>query len=139
MTRVSLFSSPLLLGFDEVERLLERAAKTSGEGYPPYNIERLPSPNGPENLRITIAVAGFGRSDLEITVEDNQLTVKGRIADEANRDYLHRGIAGRQFQRAFVLADGIDVTGAALGDGLLTINLERPEPKSGLRRIEIKE
>jgi HSP20 family molecular chaperone IbpA len=139
MTRVSLFSSPLLLGFDEVERLLERAAKTSGEGYPPYSIERLTSANGPETLRITIAVAGFGRSDLEITVEDNQLTVKGRIADEANRDYLHRGIAGRQFQRAFVLADGMDVTNAALGDGLLTINLERPEPKSVARRIEIKE
>lgn len=139
MTRVSVFSSPLLLGFDDVERLLERAAKTSGEGYPPYNIERLPRSTGPEQLRITIAVAGFGRSDLEITVEDNQLTIRGRTADEADREFLHRGIAGRQFQRAFVLADGVDVVDAKLGNGLLTINLTRPEPKSIVRRIEIKE
>jgi HSP20 family molecular chaperone IbpA len=138
MTRVSVFSSPLMLGFDEIERLVERAAKTSPEGYPPYNIERMPKGNGPELFRITLAVAGFARANLEIAVEDNQLTIKGRIPEEASRDYLHRGIAGRQFQRTFVLADGVDVVDASLGDGLLTINLERPEPKTVVRRIEIK-
>lgn len=139
MNRISVFSSPLLLGFDDIERLLERASKTSAEGYPPYNIERLPRGTGPEKLRITLAVAGFGRPDLEITVEDNQLLVKGRIADDGSREYLHRGIAGRQFQRTFVLADGVDVVDATLENGLLTINLVRPEPKSEIRRITIKE
>lgn len=139
MTRVSLFSSPLLLGFDEIERLIERAAKASPEGYPPYNIERMPKGNGPECLRITLAVAGFNRHNLEITIEDNQLMIRGRIGEEASRDYLHRGIAGRQFQRTFVLADGVEVVDASLADGLLTINLEQPEPKSVVRRIEIKE
>ena len=141
MTRVSVFSSPLLLGFDDVERLLERASKTSAEGYPPYNIERMPKSgaNGADQFRITIAVAGFGRDDLEITLADNQLMVKGKTADEGNRDYLHRGIAGRQFQRSFVLADGIEVHDAALANGLLTINLSRLEPMNLIRRIEIKE
>lgn len=141
MTRVSVFQSPLLLGFDDVERLLERANKTSAEGYPPYNIERLPksASGGADLFRITIAVAGFGRNDLEITLADNQLLVRGKIAEEGNRDYLHRGIAGRQFQRSFVLADGIEVEDAALADGLLTINLSRPEPTNLIRRIEIKE
>ena len=135
-----MFSSPLLLGFDDLDRLLERALKTSGEGYPPYNIERLPQTDGSsEVLRITIAVAGFDRHDLEITIEDNQLNIRGRTKEEGARDYLHRGIAGRQFQRAFVLADGIDVIDAALVNGLLIINLRRPEPSSVIRRIEIKE
>ena len=135
-----MFSSPLLLGFDDLDRLLERALKTSGEGYPPYNIERLPQTNGSsEVLRITIAVAGFDRYDLEITIEDNQLNIRGRTNDESARDYLHRGIAGRQFQRAFVLADGMDVIDATLVNGLLIINLRRPEPSSVIRRIEIKE
>ena len=135
-----MFSSPLLLGFDDLDRLLERALKTSGEGYPPYNIERLPQTNGSsEVLRITIAVAGFQRQDLEITIEDNQLNVRGRTKEDGARDYLHRGIAGRQFQRAFVLADGMDVTDATLVNGLLIINLRRPEPNSIIRRIEIKE
>jgi len=135
-----MFSSPLLLGFDDLDRLLERALKTSGEGYPPYNIERLPQTNGSsEILRITIAVAGFQRQDLEITIEDNQLNIRGRTKDDGARDYLHRGIAGRQFQRAFVLADGMDVTDATLVNGLLIINLRRPEPNSIIRRIEIKE
>jgi HSP20 family molecular chaperone IbpA len=138
MSRISVFSSPLLLGFDDVERLLERAAKTSGEGYPPYNIERLPT-DGTEILRITIAVAGFARQDLEITIEDNQLNIKGRTQDEGPKEFLHRGIAGRQFHRAFVLADGMDVIDAALVNGLLVINLKRPEPTSIVRRIEIKE
>jgi HSP20 family molecular chaperone IbpA len=138
MSRISVFSSPLLLGFDDVERLLERAVKTSGEGYPPYNIERLPT-DGTEILRITIAVAGFARDDLEITIEDNQLNIKGRTRDEGPKDFLHRGIAGRQFHRAFVLADGMDVIDATLVNGLLVINLKRPEPTSVIRRIEIKE
>jgi len=135
-----MFSSPLLLGFDDLDRLLERALKTSGEGYPPYNIERLPQTDGSsEVLRITIAVAGFQRQDLEITIEDNQLNIRGRTKDDGARDYLHRGIAGRQFQRAFVLADGMDVIDATLVNGLLIINLRRPEPSSIIRRIEIKE
>ena len=135
-----MFSSPLLLGFDDLDRLLERALKTSGEGYPPYNIERLPQTDGSsEVLRISIAVAGFDRHDLEITIEDNQLNIRGRTKEEGARDYLHRGIAGRQFQRAFVLADGMDVIDATLVNGLLIINLRRPEPSSVIRRIEIKE
>jgi HSP20 family molecular chaperone IbpA len=135
-----MFSSPLLLGFDDLDRLLEQALKTSGEGYPPYNIERLPQTDGRgEVLRITIAVAGFQREDLEITIEDNQLNIRGRTKDDGARDYLHRGIAGRQFQRAFVLADGMDVIDATLVNGLLIINLRRPEPNSVIRRIEIKE
>lgn len=135
-----MFSSPLLLGFDDLDRLLERALKTSGEGYPPYNIERLAqADSGGEVLRITIAVAGFQRRDLEITIEDNQLNIRGQAKDEEARDYLHRGIAGRQFQRAFVLADGMDVIDATLVNGLLIINLRRPEPSSIIRRIEIKE
>ncbi|HUQ35007.1 MAG TPA: Hsp20 family protein [Aestuariivirga sp.] len=138
MSKISMFSSPLLLGFDDLERLLDRAVKTSGEGYPPYNIERL-TEGGSEVLRITIAVAGFRRQDLEITIEDNQLNIRGRIKDDGPRDYLHRGIAGRQFDRAFVLADGMDVIDATLVNGLLIINLRRPEPSSVIRRIEIKE
>lgn len=138
MSKVTMFSSPLLLGFDDLERLLERALKTSGEGYPPYNIERL-TEGGAEVLRITLAVAGFRRQDLDITIEDNQLNIRGRIKDEEARDYLHRGIAGRQFARAFVLADGMDVIDATLVNGLLIINLRRPEPSSVIRRIEIKE
>ncbi len=139
MSKISMFSSPLLLGFDDLERLLERALKTSGEGYPPYNIERLTEGSSSEALRITLAVAGFRRQDLEITIEDNQLNIRGRIKDDGPRDYLHRGIAGRQFARAFVLADGMDVIDATLVNGLLIINLRRPEPSSVIRRIEIKE
>ena len=138
MSRISVFSSPLLLGFDDLERLLERAVKTSGEGYPPYNIERL-APDAGEVLRITIAVAGFAKTDLEITIEDNQLNIRGRTQDEGAKEFLHRGIAGRQFHRAFVLADGMDVVDATLVNGLLVINLKRPEPTSIIRRIEIKE
>ena len=135
-----MFSSPLLLGFDDIDRLLERALKASGEGYPPYNIERLPQMDGSsEVLRITIAVAGFQRQDLEITIEDNQLNIRGRTKDDGARDYLHRGIAGRHFARAFVLADGMDVIDATLVNGLLIINLRRPEPNNVIRRIEIKE
>jgi HSP20 family molecular chaperone IbpA len=140
MTRVSVFSSPLLLGFDDLERLLERAVKTSGEGYPPYNIERLTaSENTLETIRITIAVAGFLREDLEVTIENNQLNIRGRTREDQPRDYLHRGIAGRQFHKAFVLADGMDVMSAHLANGLLAINLQRPEPTSTIRNVEIEE
>jgi HSP20 family molecular chaperone IbpA len=139
MTRVSLFSSPLLLGFDGLERLLDRASKTNGDGYPPYNIERMTKAEGkPERLRITLAVAGFSRDELEVTLEENQLICRGRQKEDESRAYLHRGIAARQFQRAFVLADGMKVTGAGLENGLLQIDLERPEPERIVRRIEIR-
>jgi HSP20 family molecular chaperone IbpA len=138
MTRVSLFSSPLLLGFDELERLLDRAAKSNGEGYPPYNVERLVPEDGQgERLRITLAVAGFGREDLDITIEENQLLIKGRQKEENGRAYLHRGIAGRMFMRSFILADGIEVKGAILENGLLSIDLERLAPERVIRKIEI--
>jgi HSP20 family molecular chaperone IbpA len=138
MTRASLFSSPLLLGFDGLERLLDRAAKSNGEGYPPYNVERLAPEDGrTERLRITLAVAGFGREDLDVTVEENQLIIKGRQKEENGRAYFHRGIAGRMFIRSFVLADGMEVKGATLENGLLAIDLERLEPEWVVRRIEI--
>ncbi len=132
-TRLSLFDSPLLLGFDQFERTLDRIKKSSNEGYPPYNIEQT-SENG---LRITLAVAGFSMNDLEVEVENNQLTIRGKQVDEANRIYLHRGIAARQFQRTFVLADGIEITDAALDNGLLHIDMTRIEPESKARKIEI--
>jgi HSP20 family molecular chaperone IbpA len=132
MTRMSPFNSPLLLGFDEIERLAERLAKTSN-GYPPYNIEQV----GEDRLRITLAVAGFSRDDLEITAENRQLVIRGRQSDEPDRVYLHRGIAARQFQKAFVLADGIEVEGATMDNGLLHIDLARPTPEVSAQRIEI--
>ena len=138
MTRVSVFSSPYLLGFDGLERLLDRASKTPGDGYPPYNIERLDRVDGEaERLRITLAVAGFNRDELDVTVEENQLSIRGRQKDDEARAYLHRGIAARQFARTFVLAGGLEVRAARLDNGLLEINLERPEPKRLVRRIEI--
>jgi HSP20 family molecular chaperone IbpA len=141
MTRMSLLSSPLLLGFDEIERLIDRAGKSAGDGYPPYNIERIASGTGngtsPEMLRITLAVAGFSRDQLDITVEDKQLTVRGKQDDDKSREYLHRGIAARQFSRTFVLADGIEVKGADLNNGLLSVDLVRHEPDRLIRRIEI--
>lgn len=132
-TRVSLFSSPLLLGFDHVERMIERATKAGSEGYPPYNIEQIAE----DGLRITLAVAGFSPGDLAITLEDNQLVIRGKQVDDKERIYLHRGIAARQFQRSFVLADGIEVTGAELGNGLLHILLRRPKPEPQVRNIAI--
>ncbi|MGE0211079.1 MAG: Hsp20 family protein [Parvibaculaceae bacterium] len=138
MSRVSMFSSPYLLGFEEIERLMERANKSAGDGYPPYNIERMPpSDNSGERLRITLAVAGFARDEIEITVEDNQLVIRGKQSDDTERSYLHRGIAARQFQRSFVLADGMDVRSAKLTNGLLSIDVVRPEPDKLVRRIEI--
>ena len=142
MARMSLLSSPLLLGFDEIERLIERVGKTPGDGYPPYNIERLAvgangSASNAEVLRITLAVAGFSRDQLEIHVEDKQLTIRGKQADDKDRDYLYRGIAARQFQRTFVLADGIEVRSADLVNGLLSVDLVRHEPEKLIRKIEI--
>jgi HSP20 family molecular chaperone IbpA len=137
MSRVPLLSSPFLLGFDEIERALDRVAKAA-DGYPPYNIERIVGENGrPERLRITLAVAGFTRDELDITVEENQLAIRGRQRDEQTRQYLHRGIAARQFQRTFVLADGIEVLGADLKNGLLSIDLARPEAARVVKTIAI--
>lgn len=135
MTRLSVFNSPLLLGFDHFERVLDRISKTSAEGYPPYNIEQL----GEDRLRITLAVAGFSMDDLSVAVEDNQLIIRGRHAeDEGDRVFLHRGIASRQFQRSFVLAEGIEVKGATLDNGLLNIDLVRPRPEVRVRSITIE-
>lgn len=133
MSRVSVFNSPFLLGFDQVERVLDRVAKTAADGYPPYNIEQLSE----DGLRITVAVAGFTRDDLAIQLEGNQLVIRGKREDPADRVFLHRGIAARQFQRSFVLAEGIEVVAAALDNGLLHIDLIRPKPESAVRTIEI--
>ena len=133
MSRVSMFNSPLLLGFDQLERTLDRLAK-SAEGYPPYNIERI----GENGLRITLAVAGFTSDDLVIELVESQLTVRGKQTDDSDRVYLHRGIAARQFQRAFMLAEGIEVTGARLDNGLLSIDLVRPVQEPRIRRIRIE-
>ena len=135
MNRISLFNSPLLLGFDHFERAIDRVAKASTDGYPPYNIEQT----GDDRLRITLAVAGFTMHDLVVQIEDNQLVIRGKQAEERERLYLHRGIAARQFQRSFVLAEGIEVTGASLDNGLLHIDLMRPAPESRVRNIEIKQ
>jgi HSP20 family molecular chaperone IbpA len=135
MPRLSLFNSPLLLGFDHFERALDRVSKISSDGYPPYNIEQV----GENALRITLAVAGFSMGDLKLTVEDNQLVVRGRQEDDDNRVYLHRGIAARQFQRSFVLAEGIEVRGAWIDNGLLHIDLTRPEVEPHVRTIEIRD
>ena len=140
MTRPGLFHSPFFVGFDEIERLFDRVSRNSGDGYPPYNVEKRPRDDGePERLRITLAVAGFSPEELELTLEDNELTIQGRQDDDVSREYLHRGIAARQFRRTFVLADGMNIQAARLTDGLLTIELERPEPERIVRRIEISE
>jgi HSP20 family molecular chaperone IbpA len=137
MSRLPTLSSPFLLGFDEIERALERVGK-SADGYPPYNIERIARADGrAERLRITLAVAGFVSEQLDVTVEDNELVIRGKQTDEPGRQYLHRGIAARQFQRTFVLADGMEVVGADLSDGLLSVDLERPDTARTPRRINI--
>jgi len=138
MSRIPSLSSPFLLGFEEIERALDRVAKAA-DGYPPYNIERLPRAGDiPERLRITLAVAGFSRAELEITVEENELVIRGRQKEpEQNRVFLHRGIAARQFQRTFLLADGMRISNAELSDGLLVIDVERLGEKRSVRRIEI--
>ncbi|WP_420346137.1 Hsp20 family protein [Pelagibius sp.] len=132
MTRLSLFNSPLLLGFEEFERAVDRISKNA-DGYPPYNVEQLAE----HRLRITLAVAGFAEEDLTVQIEDNQLVVRGKQQDDTQRNYLHRGIAARQFQRSFVLAEGIEVTAASLDKGLLHIDLERPLVQPQVRKIKI--
>ena len=134
MTKLTLGTHPFLLGFEQLDRLVEHAARTGNDGYPPYNIEQTSG----NSYRITLAVAGFRESDLSITVEDRQLVIRGRQADETDeRVYLHRGIARRQFQRSFVLADGVEVDGASMENGLLHIDLRKSQPETVLQRIEI--
>ncbi|MCE2481686.1 MAG: Hsp20 family protein [Alphaproteobacteria bacterium] len=136
MTRVSLFDSPFLLGFEQLERTLDRVSRASADGYPPYNIERL-AENG---LRITLAVAGFTADDLDVTIEENQLVIRGKQRDGADkRVFLHRGIAARQFQRSFLLAEGIEVREATLAEGLLHVDLIRPEPQLAVRQIRVND
>jgi len=136
MSRIPSLSSPFLLGFDEVERALDRVMKGS-DGYPPYNVERVASPDQPVRLRITLAVAGFARDQLDVLLEEKELVIRGRQAEEAERTYLHRGIAARQFQRTFLLAEGMRVLGAELKNGLLSVDLVRPEPERVVKRIAI--
>ena len=137
MSRVSAFSSPFLVGFEEIERALDRLSKGSGDGYPPYDIQRLKTDDGGAVLRITLAVAGFSEDDLDVTLEENELVIRGRKAGEPERAYLHRGIAARQFQKTFVLAEGIEVLGATLAEGLLSIDLSRPTSQRVVQRIKI--
>lgn len=137
MSRISVFSAPFLLGFDSFEERIDRLAR-SADGYPPYNIERSQTEDGGERFLISIAVAGFAAADLEVVAEDNQLSVRGRQKDEPDREYLHRGIAARQFQRTFLLADGMDVKDATLGHGMLVIHVERPRAARIARRIDIR-
>ena len=134
MARISAFNSPFLLGFEQFEQTLNRISKMPAEGYPPYNIEQV----GENSLRISLAVAGFTETDLSIELEDNQLMIRGRQTEEADRVYLHRGIAARQFQRSFVLAEGIEIVGAELDNGLLHVDLVRPEPEPRVQKIKIK-
>ena len=135
MTKLTLGTHPQLLGFDQLERLVERTAKSGNDGYPPYNIEA----KGENAFRITLAVVGFAEDDLSITLEDRQLVIRGRQADDSDgRVFLHRGIAARQFQRSFVLADGVEVTGAAMEHGLLHVDLKRSVPENVVQTIKIK-
>ncbi|KQT90510.1 Hsp20 family protein [Methylobacterium sp. Leaf466] len=137
-TRPSPFGHPFLLGFDEIEQALDRVAKGASDGYPPYNIERVArAADRPERLRITLAVAGFTQGELDVMLEENHLVVRGRQVDEKTKEFLHRGIAARQFQRTFLLADGMEVMGADLANGLLSIDLTRPEPERIVRKIVI--
>lgn len=133
MTKTTFATHPFLLGFDQLDRLVERTARASSDGYPPYNIEQT----GETGFRITLAVAGFAEDELSITLEDRQLLIRGRQTDDGKRVYLHRGIAARQFQRAFVLADGVEVEGAALDHGLLHVDLKRSAPENVVRQIRI--
>ncbi len=134
MTKTALGATPFLLGFEQLERMIEQAAKSGTEGYPPFNIEQVSE----RAYRITLAVAGFAEDDLSITIEDRKLVVRGRHSDrDEDRVYLHRGIAGRQFMKSFVLADGVDVTGARTENGLLHIDLERAVAETVVQTIEI--
>ena len=133
MTRVSLFNSPLLLGFEQFAPALDRLSKPASDGYPPYNVEQVDD----HRLRITLAVAGFGAGELEVQIQDSQLVIRGKQQDDGDKVYLHRGIAARQFQRSFVLAQGIEVAGAALDNGLLHIELARPASEPDVRTVQI--
>ncbi len=141
MSRISGFSSPFLLGFEEIERVLDQVTRTTNDGYPPYNIERIRKnkcpDNSPDIIRITLAVAGFSDNELDITLEENQLLIKGCQVDDGKREYLHRGIAARQFQRSFVLAEGLEIKNAELESGLLSINLVQPIVEKHVKKIEI--
>lgn len=137
MSRISVFSAPFLLGFDSFEERVDRLAR-SADGYPPYNIERAMTADGAEQFLISIAVAGFSQAELDVSVEDNQLQIRGKQKDEAGRDYLHRGIAARQFQRNFLLADGMEVNDATLGHGMLVITVKRPPAAKIARKIDIR-
>lgn len=138
MSRTLTSHSPFLLGFDEFERVVDRVTRAASDGYPPYNIERISGTGGQaERLRITLAVAGFLRNQLEITVEERQLVIRGRQKEDKERHFLHRGIATRQFERVFLLADGMQVAGADLSNGLLTVDLVRPEPARLVKKIDI--
>ena len=137
MSRVSMFSAPFLLGFDAFEERVDRLSKAA-DGYPPYNIERTVDADGTERFLISIAVAGFGQNELDVTAEDNQLLVRGRQKDDGTREFLHRGIAARQFQRSFLLADGVVVQDATLRNGMLIIAVVRPKAEKVARRIEIR-
>jgi len=139
MSRVPSLSSPFLIGFDEIERALDRVAKAA-DGYPPYNIERVPQDGkNPERMRITLAVAGFTLDQLDVSVDEKELVIRGRQQEDKSRQFLHRGIAARQFQRTFVLADGMEVLGADLRNGLLSVDLVRPEPARVVRAVNITE
>lgn len=134
MTRMSLFNSPLMLGFEQFEQAVDRISKTASDGYPPYNVEKL----GDNQLRITLAVAGFTPDDMQVQIESNQLVIRGKQSEEQGRVYLHRGIAARQFHRSFVLADGVEVSGASLDNGLLHIDLEWPLVEPAVKTIAIR-
>ena len=134
MSKISFASHPFLLGFEQLDRLVERTAKSGNEGYPPYNIEQ----SSEDSYRITLAVAGFREDDLSITLENSQLVIRGRQVDDSEgRIFLHRGIAARQFQRTFVLADGVEVAGASMENGLLHVDLRRQMPESVVQTIQI--
>lgn len=134
MARVSVFNSPFLVGFDHFERALDRVTKAQGDGFPPYNIEKISA----DSLRVTLAVAGFAMDQLSVEVENNQMIIRGKQEDDTARVYLYRGIAARQFIRTFVLAEGISIDGAALDNGLLRIDLSRPVPETRVQTVEIK-
>ena len=133
MSRLSLFNSPLLLGFEEFEQAVDRITKSGSDGYPPYDVEQI----GENRLRITLAVAGFTLDDLDVQIEDNQLVIHGKRRDERDRVFLHRGIAARQFHRSFVLAEGIEVSEAALSNGLLHIDLVKPLSEPKVKKVKI--
>jgi len=137
MSRVSAFSNPFLVGFEEIERAVDRLSKGAGDGYPPYDIQRLTTDDGETALRITLAVAGFSDDELDVTVEENELVIRGHKSEEPERIFLHRGIAARQFQKTFLIAEGIEVLGATLAEGLLSIDLSRPTNQRVVRHIKV--